>query len=153
MVAVDGIHNGWRYIVLPLARTNSVLMHAVLAASASHFELNRKARNVNHPPMYEDRTESGARQLAIEQPNWLPQMLYSRAILGLRSCRVDSADASEIHNLLLTLLVLLVTVMITGGCDFPILSAMLQSAINIIGGDGALGNDQAAKFISRQYRK
>lgn len=95
----------------------------------------------------------GVRQRVIEQPNLLPQMLYSRAILGLRSCRVDSADTSEMHNLLLTLLVLLVTVMITGGCDFPMLSAMLQSAINVVGGDGALGNDQAAKFISRQYRK
>ena len=131
MVVMDDLYNGWRYLILPVACVDKMVMNAVSTVSASHI-----SNKVIDPRRVE------------------PDKFYTHAILGLRGrTRLSSYDLCERQFVLITILVLLVNVMITGSSDFPTLLHMLQSALDAIGGEGGLGNSELSLFLVRQIHK
>ena len=80
--------------------------------------------------------------------------LYAKAIKELQKRRrIDSYDLGTQHNIILTILVLLVALMVNGSSDFPIVFQMLQSALEVIGGDSKLSQGELAQFLLRQIHK
>lgn len=153
MIAIDGRHNGWRHLVLPIAHSDELVMNAVLAVSAFHFSISKARR---------DNLE------AISSLGWLPSAtffikpprdsdsegLYAQAISGLqRRQQLGTCDVQGGQSVILAILVLLVAVMVTGSDDFPILSRMLLSGFEAIGGEEGLGSGELAEFIIRQFHK
>ncbi|KAJ0310444.1 hypothetical protein COL516b_002247 [Colletotrichum fioriniae] len=70
--------------------------------------------------------------------------------------RKDLADRSDEPKQLvvLAIVVLLVSVMVNGMPDFPIVFQMLESAVTAIGGDAALTDGgEMGNFLLRQIRK
>ncbi|KAL2679385.1 hypothetical protein Neosp_010159 [[Neocosmospora] mangrovei] len=133
MIAVDGPHNGWRHLMLPIAETDELVMDAILAVSLFHS--SRTLQN----------------DLAIDQ---IKQDHYGRAIQGLQKrSQLRNCDRSNQQSILITILLLLTAVMVNGSSDFPILFAMLQSAIDVLGGEKELGSGDIAEFVVRQIRK
>ncbi|KAH7154665.1 hypothetical protein DER46DRAFT_628499 [Fusarium sp. MPI-SDFR-AT-0072] len=133
MIAIDGPHNGWRHLVLPIADHDELVMDAVLAVSLFH-----------KPEILQDIS------LAVRPE----EEYYARAIHGLQE-RSQLRDYNQLtrHSIILAILLLLTAVMVNGSSDFPILFGMLQSAIDAIGGDMELGSGGTAEFLSRQIRK
>lgn len=146
MVVIDGPHNGWRHLILPLALTDETLMDAVLAVSAFHHSLN---------------TSNALEALHTETPdahgNFFsdaePRRLYTRAISRLKAHRFHEGDARSRHTVLLTILVLLTSAMVTGDSDFIILCRLLRAAVEAMGGEEAIGEGELAGFITRQTHK
>ncbi|KAK7438520.1 hypothetical protein Landi51_11604 [Colletotrichum acutatum] len=131
MVVVDDINNGWRRLILPIAWSNAMVMDAILAVSAFHL--------------------SGR---AILQPVVNADRLYALAINQLLN-RKDLADRSDEPKQLvvLAIVVLLVSVMVNGMPDFPIVFQMLEAAVTAIGGDAALEDGrEMGSFLLRQIR-
>ncbi|KAF4463818.1 hypothetical protein FALBO_9349, partial [Fusarium albosuccineum] len=142
MTAVDGSHNGWRCLILPFARRDSLVLNAVLTVSAFHICLNRLPATGISSRCVVPRTN-----FQIPDPN----QLYRQVISGLQQQPdLESCDADRKHSILLTILVLLVGVMVTGRSDFPMLFRMLESALAAIGGGEALGDGEVANFILPQ---
>ncbi|KAH7141563.1 hypothetical protein B0J13DRAFT_445683 [Dactylonectria estremocensis] len=133
MIAIDGPHNGWRYLMLPMAESDELVMDAVLAVSLFH------SSQVLHNDLVIDQ---------IEQDH------YGRAIQGLeKRSQLRDCDRSNQQSILITVLLLLTAVMVNGSSDFPILFGMLQSAIDAIGGEVELGSGDIAEFLVRQVHK
>ncbi|KAF6817667.1 hypothetical protein CPLU01_13535 [Colletotrichum plurivorum] len=132
MVIIDDCFNGWRHMILPLAWSHEIVMDSVLAVSAFHIYGR-----------------------AVVEPIVNPDRLYARAITQLLA-RKDLADLDqEMRQLIvLAIVVLLVSVMVNGMSDFPIVFQMLESAINAVGGEEliAKGGD-VGSFLLRQIRK
>lgn len=145
MVVIDGPHNGWRHLILPVALTDETLMDAVLAVSAFHRSLNASNTSNNHHKMTGHQSDpfSGAE----------PRGLYTRAIVRLKSRGFHESDAQNRHTILLTILVLLTSAMVTGDSDFTILCRLLQSAVEAMGGEEAIGGGELGEFINRQTHK
>ncbi|KAF5508879.1 Acriflavine sensitivity control protein acr-2 [Colletotrichum fructicola] len=135
MVAIDGSHNGWRYIVLPMAHADELVMNAVLAVSAFH----RDGMNTDG---------------ISQEPPHSPQALYNLAIDGLRQ-RSNLAGCSYEANqaISVAVLVLLVAAMVTGREDYSTILSMLHSATNVLGGEHKLGATELGGFLVRQVRK
>ena len=130
MLAIDDTFNGWRHLVLPISVMDDVVMNAVLAASAYHVSLKSEA--------------------------FLPtaQESYTKAIGGLLRRRDLGTHERDInHYSILTILILLVTAMVTGGPDFPHLFKMLRFAVEAMGDEAGLGEGELAGFLLRQIRK
>ena len=131
MVVIDDSSNGWRYLILPIAHEDPLVMNAVLAASAFHF-----ASNV----LGEDR------EFALQS--------YTHAIWELQKRHnLHELSADTRHFIIVAILVLLVAVMIDGCSDFPRLFCMLQSAVAANGGEDALVGGELAEFLTRQIPK
>ncbi|KAF7557616.1 hypothetical protein G7Z17_g566 [Cylindrodendrum hubeiense] len=132
MVVVDDVNNGWRHLILPMARTSEVMMSAVLAASAYHL----RGRDANQ---------------SVADPN----RLYGQAIRELkRKSDLSGCDQRAKQVVILAIVVLLVAVMITGCSDFPIIFHMLESALDAVGGEsGLLDGGEMSQFLLRQIRK
>ncbi|KAF5006727.1 hypothetical protein FDECE_6904 [Fusarium decemcellulare] len=130
LVPFDDGRNGWRYIVLPLAHLDDLVMDTVLSAAAFHF-----AGNVNNQILH-------------------PDTLYQSAIRKLRE-RQDLTiyDMEGQRSILLSLLVILVTAMVNGRPDFRTAFGLLEAAVNAIGGETALMADESGIFIIRQLHK
>jgi len=130
MVAIDDYANGWRHLVLPISFETEAVMDAVSAASAFHIASKHNAMVTT------------------------AQYLYTKAIQGLTRRQDFTKAGKDITSQnILALLVLLVSVMITGCSDFPVLYKILECALDSIGGEGALGTSDLAQFIRRQVRK
>ncbi|CAH0056918.1 unnamed protein product [Clonostachys solani] len=141
MVAVDGLHNGWRHLILPFAQHDELVMNAVLTVSAFHFRLN---------VLGSDQYRFGSSPQCIPDPN----ELYKHVICGLKQQhQLDTCNIDKKHSVLMTILVLIVGTMVTGRSDFPFLFRMLESALQAVGGDGVLGSSDAAAFILSQVNK
>ncbi|KAE8330495.1 hypothetical protein BDV39DRAFT_212835 [Aspergillus sergii] len=131
MVVMDDRYNGWRYLILPFALSDKMVMDAVLAVSA--FHLSHKSGGT----------------LPVR-----PDKLYAKAILGLQNrSSLDEYDMLTRQSIFVAIITLLVGVMVNGSSDFPILFHMLQSALDAVGGEGGLGNGDMANFLLRQIRK
>ncbi|OGM40216.1 hypothetical protein ABOM_010856 [Aspergillus bombycis] len=131
MVVMDDKYNGWRYLILPFALSDKMVMDAVLAVST--FHLSHKTGGT----------------LPIR-----PDKLYAKAILGLQDrSSLDEYDMLTRQSIFIAIITLLVGVMVNGCSDFPILFNMLQSALDAVGGEGGLGNGDLADFLLRQIRK
>lgn len=133
MVVVDDRHNGWRRLLLPIARTDDLVLDAVLAASAFHS------------------SECGSLPLALVDPH----RLYSRVIRKLQTRNeLLEFDTQTKQAVVLSIIVLLVVVMINGCSDFPIIFNMLQSALDAIGGEkGIEDGGEVGDFSLRQIHK
>ncbi|EQB44184.1 hypothetical protein CGLO_17098 [Colletotrichum gloeosporioides Cg-14] len=132
MVVIDDSFNGWRHMVLPLAWTNEMIMDSVLAVSAFHI----------------------AAKTAI-QSEFDPYRLYTRAINQLLS-RKDLVDWDKETRqfIILAIMVLLVSVMVNGLSDFPIVFQMLESAIHAVGGEDVMKDGaEMGGFLLRQIHK
>lgn len=133
MVVVDDRNNGWRHLLLPIARADDLVLDAVLAASAFHF-------------------------VGSSTPNQLvanPHEIYARVIGRLQGRKdLPGYDLRTKQAIILSILVLLVVVMINGCSDFPIIFHMLQSALNAVGGEAGLSDGgEVAEFSLRQLHK
>lgn len=137
MVAIDGPHNGWRCLVLPVAQTDELVMNAVLAVSAFHLSLT-------HSDLQEDR----------QLPYLTPEKLYTTVIDGLQQRQdLRRYDRSTQQTVLLSILVLLVAVMVNGSSDFPTMFRALESALEAINGEETIGTGDLADFLRRQIHK
>lgn len=136
MVAIDGFHDGWRHLALPIAHTDELVMYAVLAASAFHLSFN-ETKSKSIAPLS---TQAVHRHCPLIKPQQYPDSgkLYARAIMDLKKRQELGADEDR-HSVLLAILILLVAVMVTGSDDFPILLRMMQSAFEAVGGEEGLG--------------
>lgn len=130
MAIVDDNDNGWRHLILPFAHDDELVMDAVLSASAFHFAANVGSTLCN------------------------PSRYYTQTIARLQQ-RQDLAisDQAGRHSILLALLVLLVTVIVNGYSDFPIVLKLLETALFAIGGEDRLGEGDLGQFLKRQIRK
>ena len=143
MIAIDGRHNGWRYIVLPMAHADELVMKAVLTVSAFHREANQKKYGVEY-------LLDGAAD--AEYPS--PQSLYDAALEGLRERSNLAGSSYEAKQaILVAVLVLIVTAMVTGREDYSTILGMLCSATNVLGGENQLGATELGGFLVRQVRK
>ncbi|KAF6804899.1 hypothetical protein CSOJ01_09861 [Colletotrichum sojae] len=131
MVFVDDCFNGWRHIILPLAWSHEIVMDSVLAVSAFHIYGR-----------------------AAVQPVVNPDRLYTRAIIQLLA-RKDLAglDQETRQLIVLAIVVLLVSIMVNGMSDLPIVFQMLESAINTVGGEELIAKGGVGGFLLRQIRK
>lgn len=117
-------------MVLPIAHIDELVMNAVLAASAFHVSTRRASG-------LQDATK-----------------IYTKAIRELqKKSTIDQYDPQTQHFIILSILVLLVSLMINGCSDFPIVFSMLQYALTAIGGDSRLMHGELAQFLLRQIYK
>ncbi|KAF9893551.1 hypothetical protein FE257_010863 [Aspergillus nanangensis] len=131
MVVMDDIHNGWRYLILPIAYTDELVMKAVTAVSTFHIS-----------------------NKTIDQKLSKTERLYEQAISGLKSrAALSQYNEQDRHFVFLTIIILLVGVMVNGYSDFPILFSILQAGLQAIGGEAGLGKGELARFLVRQIRK
>lgn len=130
LVVIDDHQNGWRFLVLPIAGLDNLVMDAVLSASAFHF-----AANVND-------------QL------YKPDIIYAKTIKRLQERQnLDVQDVTGKQSVLLALLVLLAVVMVNGASEFPTVFNLLESAVQAIGGEEASMQGELGQFLVRQIRK
>lgn len=131
MVAIDNRHNGWRYLLLPIAQTDTMVMNAVLAVSAFHLSLNSPRPMSTTPSLY-----------------------YSKALEELRQrSQLLEYDHMTQSHILLAIIVLLVAVMVNAGSDFPILFKLLESGFETISNADGLGHGELPGFLRRQMNK
>ncbi|KAH8714390.1 hypothetical protein BGZ61DRAFT_417610 [Ilyonectria robusta] len=150
MVAIDGLHNGWRHLVLPIAHEDTLVMNAVLSVSAFHLSVT-KSKKQNMQALL---AGSAVESLLQPQQETDADRLYTRTIMGLRQRQeLRGCDPYTRHSVLLAILVLLTAAMVTASEDFPVLFNMLQAALEAIGGEDGLGGGELADFMIRQIRK
>lgn len=131
MVVIDDDHNGFRHLILPIACADELVMDAVLAVSAFHLS-----------------GTAGSQEFAD------PTRPYTRAIRRLQERKyLSEYDLSTKQFLFVTIIVLLVGVTITGCSDFPIVFQLLESALDVIGGESGLGDGELSEFLIRQIHK
>lgn len=147
MVAADGHHNGWRHLVLPIAHMDPLVLKSVLAVSLFHLSNQRQS------------AESGGKthqvtRSRLHNTSVVPMQLYATTIHDLGRRRdLEAHDRSSKIRTLVVILVLLVSAMVTGSDDFPMLFRLLESALATIGGEDSLGDDELSAFIMRQVYK
>ncbi|KAH7193812.1 uncharacterized protein B0J16DRAFT_336048 [Fusarium flagelliforme] len=150
MVAIDGVHNDWRHLLLPLAQQDELVMDAVLTVSAFHFHINKLQNTLRQSK--QQYNAFGTRTYDSYVPD--PYQLLGRTLQGLRIRQeLNSGDQTTQHSVLITLLLLMTSVLVTGGSDFPMLLRMLESALDAIGGKEGLGTGILAGFIMRELHK
>lgn len=130
LVIFDDERNGWRYIVLPLAHQDDLVMDSVLSAAVFHF-----ARNVNNQILN-------------------PDVVYQRAIRKLRQRQdLTSYDMERKQSLLVALLVLLTTVMVNGYPDFRTVFGLLEAGVSAAGGESIFMSNELGNFVIQQLYK
>ncbi|KAL0929700.1 uncharacterized protein CTRU02_215343 [Colletotrichum truncatum] len=156
MVAIDGDHNGWRRLVLPIAHIDRLVLNAVLSVASFHLtsrQYSRKQRLLSGDKC----SLMTATFTSDSKSSWSTNLqaihLYNCVITELQRRDLRGSDNSKRLFILLAILTLLVAVMVTGSDDFPALFRLLESALRIIGGEESLGKDELATFIMRQVRK
>ena len=139
MAAFDGAHNSWRHLILPFAHADDLVMDAILTSSAYHM-------SITNPHSWS--------LLCEDQSCLTPERLYMNTIKGLqRRGNLWNYERLDQFSVLLTLLILLTTVMITGNSDFPMVIKSLQSALDAIGGEESLGDSEIATFLKREIHE
>lgn len=155
MVAIDGPHNGYRSLILPMCEVDNLVMDAVVSVSAFHLCLTNSMGNFQFQTPFQNPFQQ-QHNLTHSDSGGLPDPneLYARVILGLQERKdLGQCDQLSKHSVLMTLLVLLTGVMVTGCNDFPMLFRMLESALDIAGGEDGLGAGELAEFLLPQIHK
>ena len=130
MVVIDGAHNGWRDLVLPIAQRDELVMDAVMSASAFHYYVN------------------------FGECVYAPSSHYMRAINRLQKRRnLAICDTEGAQRIVLAILVLLVTIMINGSSDFPVLFKLLQLALDAMDNQDDLFEGEVGEFLKQQIQK
>lgn len=120
MVAIDGLANGYRSLLLPIAWGDDLVRHALLASSANHLRFKRPKLT----------------SLAI---NFQSKAIEKLAIL---SGSPESNDSTRV-TVLATIILLIITDMMNGGSEFHLLFNMAKSWIEAM--DQNLGPRAASK--------
>ncbi|RGP79326.1 acriflavine sensitivity control acr-2 [Fusarium longipes] len=150
MVAIDGIHNDWRHLLLPLAQQDELVMDAVLTVSAFHFHINKLENSLRKTDQQYHAFGNTSHGSYVPDP----YLLLGRTLQGLRKRQeLRSGDQATQHSVLITLLLLMTSVLVNGGSDFPTLLGMLELALDAIGGKEGLGTGILAGFIMRELHK
>ncbi|RGP70129.1 acriflavine sensitivity control acr-2 [Fusarium sporotrichioides] len=150
MVAIDGVHNDWRHLLLPLAQQDELVMNAVLTVSAFYFHINKLENNLSRSKQRYHAFGNISYDSYVPDP----RVLLSRTLQGLRRRQeLNSRDQVTQHSVLITLLLLMTCDLVTGGSDFPMLLRMLDSALDAVGGKEGLGTGILAGFIMRELHK
>ncbi|KAF4836808.1 Transcriptional regulatory protein moc3 [Colletotrichum siamense] len=154
MVAIDGLHNGWRHLVLPIAHLDQLVLNSVLTVASFH----RYGQHLSQSKNLDVREDSlpvppGLSYQLSTNANPPASQLYAWTIADLQRRDLGHSDQSSRLSILLAILVLLVAVMVTGSDDFPLLFRLLESALEAIGGEDSLGEDELSRFIVRQVHK
>lgn len=124
------------------------MMQAVISVSTSHIDLNSGSESRSHARRLAGFADSQAR-FEIN-----PTLALGRVVSSLRQTSgLIDGSLETVHSVLITLLVLLVGVMVSGRSDFRIILRMLDSAIRAVGGEENLGHGAVADFIRFQARK
>ena len=126
LVAIDGLANGYRKFLLPLASQNSLVRDALLASSASHLSQKRTG-------------------LEKEAMNF-----QQAAIRSLRKSSDPNDERSDSAATLATILLLLVNDMGNGGSDFEILSKMAKAWISVTEHKSSSHEQPMVEFIKDQ---
>lgn len=130
MVTIDDMHNGWRYIVLPMATSDDLVCEAVISASSYHFTAMTNGKVCN------------------------PLLAYSKVIRSLQQRKdLQSHDLIGKQGVILALLVMLTTIVVNGSSDFPAIFKLLESAVTAAGGEEAVFHGELGVFLVRQVRK
>ncbi|KAK5093100.1 hypothetical protein LTR24_004632 [Lithohypha guttulata] len=131
MAVIDDSTNGWRHIILPVAHVDALVMDAVLSASAFHISATLGANTCN------------------------ASRFYTQAITRLQQRQdLTMSNRDRRNSTFLGILVLLVTVMVNGYSDFPLIFKLLESALLAVGGEEQLSNQgELGVFLRRQIRK
>ncbi|KAI0880230.1 fungal-specific transcription factor domain-containing protein [Annulohypoxylon maeteangense] len=133
MVIIDDRNNGWRHLILPLACADELVMYSVLTVAALHFSERAQGQHVADPIR-----------------------LYSKTINELQKRRdLCEGDLEARYRIIVTIIVLLLSTLVDGCPDFTILFRMLQSALDVIGGEKSLAasKNAIASFSAKQIRK
>ncbi|KAI1088765.1 hypothetical protein F5B19DRAFT_408435 [Rostrohypoxylon terebratum] len=133
MVLVDDCTNGWRHLILPLACSDELVMSSVLTVAAFHSS-----------------KRAGGGRIAD------PINLYSQTISELQKRRnLCNGDLDAKCRVIVTIVVLLLSTIVSGSSDFVILFRMLQSALDVVGGEEllAVSDNIIAGFSAKQIRK
>ncbi|GAD93975.1 conserved hypothetical protein [Paecilomyces variotii No. 5] len=131
MVVIDDDYNGFRYLILPIACYDELVMDAVLAVSAFHLT-------------------GTVGDHGFTDPNGL----YTRTIRRLQGRKdLTDYDLSTQQFLVVAIIVLLVGTMITASSDFPIVFRLLESALEAMGGELGIGDGELPEFLLREIRK
>lgn len=154
MVAIDGLHNGWRHLVLPIAHLDQLVLNSVLTVASFH----RYGQHLSQSKNLDVREDSlqvppGLSYQLSTNANPPASQLYAWTIADLQRRDLGHSDQFSRLSILLAILVLLVAVMVTGSDDFPLLFRLLESALEAIGGEDSLGEDELSRFIVRQVHK
>lgn len=154
MVAIDGLHNGWRHLVLPIAHLDQLVLNSVLTVASFH----RYGQRLSQSKSLDFREDSlpappGLSYQLSANDNPSASQLYACTIADLQRRDLGHSDQSSRLSILLAILVLLVAVMVTGSDDFPLLFRLLESALEAIGGEDSLGEYELSRFIVRQVHK
>lgn len=130
MVVIDDHRNGWRHLVLPVARLDELVRAAVLSTSASHFTTNVTDRLLD------------------------PRATYQEVLHRLRQRQhLQDQDVVGKQTIVLALLLLLTTVMVNGQPDFHSTFQLLEAALSAIGGEEELMEGELGLFLVTQIRK
>ncbi|KAM0417417.1 hypothetical protein ACHAPT_012566 [Fusarium lateritium] len=130
MVVIDDRNNGWRSLVLPLACIDEVVMSSVMAVSAFHL------------------SEKAVGQRFVDAST-----LYSKAICELQKRQdLQQYDVHARYRIIISIIVLLLAMIVNGSSDFPIMFRMLQSALDMVGGENT-GSRVMADFSTSQIHK
>ncbi|WAO94393.1 Hypothetical protein NCS54_01197500 [Fusarium falciforme] len=148
MICIDGRHNGWRYILLPMALSDDLVMNAVLTTSAFHLATRKTSLS----------TWNGTAEMSLGECQAadysFPELLYRRTIRSLKERRdVVSGDDEANKSVLMAILVLLSAVQVNGGDEFPTLYAMMRALVDVLGGENRLCGSDLGDFMIRQMRK
>lgn len=156
MVAIDGQHNGWRHLVLPIAHTETLVLSAVLTAASFHLASQSHCRSSKYLSLEKPLPFTSTAPTALQAVSHAcpePTQIYIRTIMDLQARHLESISQTAKHSTLLTILTLLVAVMVTGSDDFPMLFRLLESAVEAMGGEESLGNSELSRFILRHIFK
>lgn len=153
MIAIDGMHNGWRHLVLPIAHTEALVLNAVLAASSFHVAAKQRAE-ARGPEDVQTAVSRRSANRSAPQSDAEAVQFYYHTITELQKWQdFASYDVFTKLSVLLTVLVLLVAVMVTASDDFPRLFGLLEAALAAMGGEASLGKSELSSFILRQIHK
>ncbi|KAF4452454.1 hypothetical protein F53441_4734 [Fusarium austroafricanum] len=150
MVAIDGVHNDWRHLLLPLAQQDELVMDAVLTVSSFHFHINNLTNNFKQSQKQYSAFGNSFHDTYVPDP----YQLLGRTLQGLRKRQeLICTNQTTQHSVLISLILLMTSVLVTGGSDFPVLLRMMESALDAIGGKEGLGTGILAGFIMRELHK
>ena len=129
LVVVDGQHNGWRQLVLPLTHVDQLVEDAVISASMSYLSVGLVNGSQRHAA-------------------------YHKVIYGLRQRSMsDEWNILERQCVILTLLILLATLLVNGWPDFRIAFASLESLMQANESDEELLVGELGIFLATQVEK
>ena len=130
MVTIDDYNNGWRYLVLQLAQSDTLLRDTVLAASAYHFSAT------------------------VCQQQFQAEAIYYGALRKLRERQdINEQGIQSRQVVLLSLLILLTSTLVHVSTDFRKIWNLIEKALIASGGEQSLLDGPLGLFLVRQIRK